>query len=98
MKVVNKDFPDHHNPARVRGEKCDGCAFCVDICPRECLTLVKNPARPRHKLVTVDEEGCSGCGACQGTCPKEAIYIPGLSTDDLRRMVRKALAEAFDER
>lgn len=100
MKIVNdREFPQEMHPAVVVADRCDGCAFCVDICPRSCLKIVPNPQRPSHRIARVTQKLCSGCGACQGTCPKEAIFIPGLSTADLRAYIKKALilAEAEQE-
>ncbi len=95
MNIVNEnEFPKDMHPAVVLEDRCDGCAFCVDICPRSCLKIVPNPQRPSHRMVRVTAKLCSGCGACQGTCPKEAIYIPGLSTADLRAYIKKALIMA----
>jgi NAD-dependent dihydropyrimidine dehydrogenase PreA subunit len=95
MLVVNdREFPEYMHPAVVLEERCDGCAFCVEICPRSCLKIVPNPLRPSHRMVRVLAKLCSGCGACQSTCPKEAIFIPGLSTADLRAYIKKALIMA----
>ncbi len=95
MQIVNEnEFPEHVQSAVVQEDRCDGCAFCVDICPRSCLKVVSNPHRPAHRMVRVTAKLCSGCGACQGTCPKEAIFIPGLSTADLRAYIKKALIMA----
>ena len=96
VNFINDDtFPTRVTKAIVRKNICDGCAFCVDVCPPKCLEITPNRKRPGFKLVHVDAKLCNGCGACQGTCPKEAIYIPGLSTTELREMVRKVLqAEA----
>lgn len=90
--IINESaFPRKEPKAAIRKEICDGCAICVDVCPKGCLTVVVNPRRPNAKIVRLRAELCSGCGACQGTCPKEAIFIPGLSTADLRGYVHQAL-------
>ena len=89
--INEKTFPRKEPKAAIRKDVCDGCAICVDVCPRQCLTVVVYPVRPNARIVRLTPEPCSGCGACQGTCPKEAIYIPGLSTADLRGYVNQAL-------
>ncbi len=94
MSCVNCDqFPTDYPTARVRQDRCDGCALCVEVCPKNCLTIVDNPARPGKRIVVVGVKACSGCGACQGMCPKEAIVIPGLAPEDLRRFVDQALEQ-----
>jgi heterodisulfide reductase subunit A len=93
VNVINETtFPRKEPKAAIRKEVCDGCAICVDVCPRNCLEVVINPKRLNAKIIRLTPELCSGCGACQGTCPKEAIFIPGLSTADLRGYVNQALA------
>ena len=95
MQIINEnEFPQDMPPAVVDQDRCDGCGFCVDICPRSCLKVVPNPDRPAHRIVRITPKLCSGCGACQGTCPKEAVSIPGLSTADLRAYIKKALIMA----
>ncbi len=92
MFIVNENvFPRKEPKAAIRKDVCDGCAICVDVCPRGCLRVVVNPKRPNARIVQLQAKLCSGCGACQGTCPKEAIFIPGLSTADLRGFVQQAL-------
>lgn len=92
MKCVNEETFPRVPKAVVRMDLCDGCALCVDICPSACLEVQTNPQRLSARIVHVMSETCHGCGACQGTCPKEAIYIPGLSTADLRRFIKEVLA------
>jgi len=92
MRFINKDFPGEHAKAHVRGDRCDGCAFCVDVCPANALWIGPNPHRPGRRVVFLVASACHGCGVCQATCPKEAILIPGLSPEDLRGYIAEALA------
>lgn len=92
MPFVNKDFPGEHAQAQVRLERCDGCAFCVDVCPVGALMIVSNPKRPGRRIVSLASGVCRGCGVCQATCPKEAILIPGLSPEEMRGYIDVALA------
>ena len=76
--------------------QCDGCAFCLDVCPFKALKVIsnKNPGDfvfQRH--VEIDNELCKGCGLCQGTCPKDAIYVQGFSSNELSNQISEALAE-----
>jgi heterodisulfide reductase subunit A len=74
-------------------DKCDGCAYCVDPCPYNAITLVEyeNEAGQLKKRVIVDEAICKGCGTCQATCPKDAIYVSHFRLDQLRAMTMAAL-------
>lgn len=49
------------------GNKCTGCAACMNICPKDCITMDFNE---RFELVPkIDEQKCIKCGACQRICP-----------------------------
>jgi heterodisulfide reductase subunit A len=79
--------------SHVLPDKCDGCAYCVDPCPYNAITLVEyeNEAGQAKKRVVVDETICKGCGTCQATCPKDAIYVSHFKLDQLRAMTMAAL-------
>jgi heterodisulfide reductase subunit A len=74
-------------------EKCDGCAYCVDPCPFNAITLVEYETDDGQikKRVIVDEALCKGCGTCQATCPKEGIFIWHFKLEQLRAMTMAAL-------
>jgi len=72
---------DHERPLTnidVLQEKCKGCALCVVVCPRGCLTLdtgVYNskgfyPAAFRFQG---SRRACNACGLCYMVCPDYAI-------------------------
>jgi heterodisulfide reductase subunit A len=73
--------------------RCDGCAYCVDPCPFNAITLVEYQDDAGHtkKRVMVDESICKGCGTCQATCPKDAIFVSHFRLDQLRAMTMAAL-------
>jgi len=58
-------------------EKCDGCAYCIEPCPAQALTLIeyKQEEGSVKKTVEVNEAICRGCGVCMATCPKEGIFV-----------------------
>lgn len=92
MSFINKEFPGEHAKAHVLGDRCDGCAFCVEACPVGALSVGPNPKRPGRRMVFLDARSCRGCGVCQATCPKEAILIPGLSPEEIRGFIDVALS------
>jgi heterodisulfide reductase subunit A-like polyferredoxin len=79
--------------SHVIDEKCDGCAYCVDPCPFNAITLVEytDAQGEVKKKVVVDEAICKGCGTCMATCPKDAIFVWHFKLDMLRAMTRAAL-------
>ena len=74
-------------------ENCDGCAYCIDPCPYNALTLIEYMYQGSIKK-TVERDGalCKGCGVCQATCPKKGVYVRGFRLEQLGSMVDAALA------
>ncbi len=77
--------------ARVDLDKCDGCAFCVNVCPYKAISLTT--VRPMVRHIVINERLCRGCGMCQGTCPKEGVYIPGFSVNELSQKIGALLKD-----
>lgn len=70
--------------AVVNEEKCTACGACVNICPKNIITIlpvsskvtVKCSSKDKGKKTrTVCQTGCIGCGICAKSCPKEAISL-----------------------
>ena len=56
-------------------EKCKGCGFCVEFCPRKTLAVSpKFNAKGYHPPVVADPDSCLGCNLCGSLCPDFAIY------------------------
>jgi heterodisulfide reductase subunit A len=74
-------------------ENCDGCAYCVDPCPYDAITLIEYMREGSiKKTVEVDEVACKGCGTCMATCPKKGIYVRGFRLEQISAQVEAALA------
>ncbi len=73
-------------------ERCDGCGFCVDLCPYKALSLVEyekdGQVRKRNRS---DSILCKGCGVCAATCPKGGIVVLGFTRKQLEAQVDAAL-------
>jgi heterodisulfide reductase subunit A len=73
-------------------ENCDGCAFCIDACPFQAISLVEYVVNGNvKKTVEVNQTLCKGCGSCMATCPKEGIYVAGFTLMQLEAQVNAAL-------
>ena len=80
------------NISQVVDENCDGCAYCVDPCPYNAITLIEYMKDDAVKnTVEIDESACKGCGVCQATCPKKGIFIRGFKLEQIAAMVNAAL-------
>ncbi|MBA7573738.1 hypothetical protein ES708_15536 [subsurface metagenome] len=80
------------NISQVIDENCDGCAYCIDPCPYNAITLIEYMKDGAiKKTVEVDESACKGCGVCQATCPKIGIFVRGFKIEQISAMVNAAL-------
>ena len=50
-------------------EKCYGCEACIQICPRNALSMKEDDEGFRYPLL--DESLCVGCNLCYKVCPYE---------------------------
>lgn len=48
--------------------KCCGCSVCMNICPKDAITMVANPEGFLNPKV--DRSKCSNCGLCTSHCPE----------------------------
>ncbi len=60
----------------INAERCKGCNFCIDVCPRR---LIKETVQLNQKGYCIVEikkpEECTGCQQCALICPEGAIEI-----------------------
>jgi len=52
---------------KVDNARCTGCGSCVDVCPRQAITMHDDRAM-------INEHLCIQCGACVEVCPVGAIH------------------------
>jgi 2-oxoglutarate ferredoxin oxidoreductase subunit delta len=56
-------------------ERCKGCQYCIEYCPRDVLRLSKSfNAKGYHYPEVADESQCVNCHFCEVICPDFAIY------------------------
>ena len=75
-------------------EYCDGCAYCIDPCPSNAITLIEYMIADGSikKTVEVNEAVCRGCGVCMATCPKKGIFVRHYKPEYFEEMI-KAVVE-----
>ncbi len=57
-------------------ERCKGCQFCVEFCPKQVLTLSPRfNAKGYHYPVVENPDLCVNCQLCYYLCPELAIYV-----------------------
>ncbi|NHJ83899.1 MAG: 4Fe-4S dicluster domain-containing protein [Asgard group archaeon] len=70
MKMLQQEIL---NKIIIDRDLCNGCEACIEICPRDCLTI------DIDKKAIVNSSLCHDCGHCISICPKKAIkhrYLP----------------------
>ncbi len=78
--------------SEVIDENCDGCAYCVEPCPYNAITLLEYMNKgSTKKTVEVNPSACKGCGCCMATCPKKGIMVKGFTLEQLTAQVEAAL-------
>ncbi len=56
-------------------ERCKGCGFCVEYCPRDVLQLSsKYNSKGYHPPLIVKHGSCINCHLCEIICPEFAIF------------------------
>ncbi|MFQ6103899.1 MAG: ferredoxin family protein [Candidatus Glassbacteria bacterium] len=57
-------------------DRCKGCSFCIEYCPRNVLDLSQEfNEKGYHFPVAARAEDCVDCKLCQNICPEFAIYV-----------------------
>lgn len=57
-------------------DRCKGCGYCAEFCPRGVLKMTDELSPKGYNLVKViDEYNCLGCSLCQAICPEFGIYV-----------------------
>jgi heterodisulfide reductase subunit A len=73
---------------------CDGCAYCVEPCPYQAITLIEYMRNGEvKKTVDVDITMCHGCGACMATCPKQGIMVRNFKLAQFDAVIEAALEQ-----
>ena len=65
-----------HGLIYVLVERCKGCGWCVEYCPRDVLETSDDiNSKGYHPPRAVHQEACVSCGLCELLCPEFAIYV-----------------------
>lgn len=59
----------------VIADRCKGCGYCVEYCPRDVLVLSEEFNRKGYHPPKVVKPGeCANCSLCEMICPDFAIF------------------------
>ncbi len=57
-------------------DRCKGCAFCVEYCPRDVLEMSEEfNAKGYHPPYVKKPDDCVECHLCEMLCPEFAIFV-----------------------
>ena len=57
-------------------DRCKGCSFCVEYCPKDVLELSKDfNIKGYHPPEVVAPAECVHCQLCELLCPEFAIFV-----------------------
>jgi 2-oxoglutarate ferredoxin oxidoreductase subunit delta len=88
MKLWRKPFDQEekatkHGRVLIDTDRCKGCDFCVEFCPRGALVMSKELGPKGYYLAEVaDDTLCLNCGLCEILCPEFGIQLAPSDNDD----------------
>lgn len=55
--------------------RCKGCYYCVQTCPKKCISVSNETNKKGYYVIAVNEPECIGCGSCRTVCPDLVFCI-----------------------
>jgi 2-oxoglutarate ferredoxin oxidoreductase subunit delta len=69
-------------------ERCKGCGFCVEFCPKQLLVMSRHTnSKGYHPPELIEDLDCVYCGLCALLCPDFAIYVEDGGTHSPEKVV-----------
>jgi len=76
---------------RIIADRCKGCAFCVEYCPKDVLVMSEEfNVKGYHPPKVVKSGECVNCNLCEMICPDFAIFSVAVPEDEAADQPRAA--------
>lgn len=70
------DITVPHGILHVLKERCKGCGWCIEFCPRGVLEASDEiNTKGYHPPRALKGDACVSCGLCELICPEFAVYV-----------------------
>ncbi len=77
--IIQRLLQAKHYKLTLDKNRCVGCEICKVTCPREAITVNKQPKQQGQKTprptLDINQQKCTYCGMCEPICPFDAIRI-----------------------
>jgi 2-oxoglutarate ferredoxin oxidoreductase subunit delta len=70
------DLKPKQGKVHIDKDRCKGCAFCVEYCPKDVLEMSEEfNTKGYHPPRVIKEDECLYCQLCETICPEFAIFV-----------------------
>ncbi len=81
-----EEIPRTKGIVHIQENRCKGCFFCVEFCPRDVLARSERyNIKGYHPPDITKPEACTACRLCELLCPEFAIGIEEMTFKELSR-------------
>jgi len=74
-----------HGQIEILKDRCKGCRFCIEFCPRQVLEeSIEFNRKGYHPVYAARSNDCVNCGLCELICPEFAIRVAPTEEEEVK--------------